>query len=191
MSNNNTIRNQCSIIHGEKLRGLMTHIIVGYPDLKTSEDIANIMIEAGVDFLEVQIPFSDPMADGPTFMHANSIAVKNGITIENCFELLKRLRAKTSIPLLFMGYYNAVFRYGVPRFCKRARESGCSGIIFPDYPIDHDNREGLIASCREYGLDFIPVLNPAATDERIVKIVNILHERPAEKQKMVFRAGTV
>lgn len=149
------------------------------------------MIEAGVDFLELQIPFSDPMADGPTFMHANSVAVKNGITIEDCFGLMEKLREKTSIPLLFMGYYNSVFRYGVPRFCKRARESGCSGVIFPDYPVDHEDREGFITSCRENDLDFIPVLNPTATDERIVKVVNILHERLAEKQKMVFRTETV
>lgn len=99
------------------------------------------MIDAGVDFLEVQIPFSDPIADGPTFMHANSVAVKNGTTLQDCFELIKRLREKTSIPLLFMGYYNSVFRIGVKEFCKQAKAHGCTGMIFPDYPLDHENRE--------------------------------------------------
>lgn len=74
---NRTIREQCLKIQTENRRGLMTHIIAGYPDIATSETIADIMIAAGVDFLEVQIPFSDPMADGPTFMRANSVAVKN------------------------------------------------------------------------------------------------------------------
>lgn len=148
----------------------MTHIIAGYPDIATSETIADIMIEAGVDFLEVQIPFSDPMADGPTFMRANSVAVKNWITTENCFELMKRLRSKTDIPLLFMGYYNSIFHRWVKGFCREAKNAGCTGLIFPDYPLDHENREGLVAACQEYGLEFIPVLNPAATEERIKKV---------------------
>jgi tryptophan synthase alpha chain len=148
----------------------MTHIIAGYPDIATSEAIADIMIAAGVDFLEVQIPFSDPMADGPTFMRANSVAVKNWTTTENCFELMKRLRTKTDIPLLFMGYYNSIFHLWVKEFCRKAKNAGCTGLIFPDYPLDHEDREGLIIACHEYELDFIPVLNPAATEERIRKL---------------------
>ena len=144
--------------------------------MATSEAIADIMLREGVDFLELQIPFSDPMADGPTFMHANSVAVANGITTEDCFDLMRKLRAKTDIPLLFMGYYNSILHYGVERFCQKAHESGCTGIIFPDYPIDHEDREGLLNACHTYQLNFIPVLNPAATDERIEKVVALSPE---------------
>lgn len=165
-----TVTEQCQKIKKEGRRGIMMHVIVGYPDIATSESIALILLEAGIDFLEIQIPFSDPMADGPTFMHANNVAVKNKTTVQDCFELMRRLQKKTDIPLILMGYYNSIFRKGVREFCEQASQAGCSGIIFPDYPIDHESREWLIATCRDSGLEFIPVLNPSATDERIKKV---------------------
>ena len=173
MSIPKTITEQCQKIRSENRRGLMTHIIVWYPDLVTSEAIADIMIDVWVDFLEFQIPFSDPMADGPTFMHANSVAVKNWIMIEDCFVLMQKLRQTTIIPLIFMGYYNSVFHYWIERFCEKAKESGCSGVIFPDYPIDHENHEGFLSACKKNTLDFVPVLNPAATEERVKKIADL------------------
>lgn len=151
----------------------MMHVIVWYPTIEMSESIAQTLLGAGVDFLEIQIPFSDPMADGPTFMHANSVAVRNQTTLEDCFELMHRLRAKTDIPLFFMGYYNSIFRRWVRKFCQEAKNAGCSGIIFPDYPLDHEKREWLIVACKEFGIEFIPVLNPAATEERIKKVTNL------------------
>ncbi len=173
MQTSKTITEQCQKIKEEGRRGIMMHVIVWYPDIETSESIAQTLLEAGVDFLEIQIPFSDPMADGPTFMHANSVAVKNGITLEDCFVFMKRLREKTDIPLLFMGYYNSIFRRWVREFCQEVKNAGCSGIIFPDYPLDHERREWLIMTCKEFGIEFIPVLNPAATEERIKKVIQL------------------
>lgn len=173
MKNSKTITEQCQKVAQEKRRGIMMHVIVGYPDISTSEVIANTLLDAGVDFLEIQIPFSDPMADGPTFMHANSVAVRNKTKVQDCFDFIRRLRTKTNIPLILMGYYNSIFRKGVREFCQQAKLSGCSGIIFPDYPIDHEHHEWLIATCRDFGLEFIPVLNPAATEERIRKIAEL------------------
>ena len=170
METSKTITEQCQKIKKEGRRGIMMHVIVWYPDIATSESIADTLLEAGIDFLEVQIPFSDPMADGPTFMHANSIAIKNKTTVQDCFELMWRLRTKTDIPLILMGYYNSIFRRWVKEFCKEAKNAGCSGIIFPDYPLDHEKREWLIIACKEFGIEFIPVLNPAATEERIKKV---------------------
>lgn len=173
MKNSRTISEQYQKIKNEGRRGIMMHVIVWYPDIATSESIAHTLLEAGIDFLEIQIPFSDPMADGPTFMHANSVAVRNKTTVQDCFDFMRRLRTKTDIPLILMGYYNSIFRKGVREFCGQASQAGCSGIIFPDYPLDHERREWLLATCQEFGLDFIPVLNPSATEERIKKVADL------------------
>jgi tryptophan synthase alpha subunit len=149
---------------------LMTHIVAGYPSLKESEEIASVMLESGVSFLEIQIPFSDPVADGPVIMRANQVALENGVTPNDCFALMERLQKQTKTPILFMTYFNILFRYGLEDFCKRAQEVGCYGLIVPDVPIDEEPYDHYLETCKKYGLHPIQVISPITTDERLKKI---------------------
>jgi tryptophan synthase alpha chain len=149
---------------------LMTHVVAGYPSMEECEELVVVMDKAGVAYVEVQFPFSDPIADGPTLMRANDEALKNGVMVEACFELMERLQARVKVPLLIMTYYNVVFRYGVEEFCKRAAGLGIYGFIVPDIPIDEEEREGYLAMCEQYGLQAIQVVSPLTSDERLVEI---------------------
>lgn len=150
----------------------MTHIVAGYPTLKKSEEIAMLMARSGVDFIEIQIPFSDPVADGPVIMKANEMALAGGVKVEDCFELMKKLSGKAGSKFLFMSYFNIVYRYGVEKFCKRAKECGCYGLIIPDMPIDEEANEKYLENCEKYGLVAIQVISPLTPDERLRKIAN-------------------
>lgn len=149
---------------------LMTHIVAGYPTMEESEKIAISMAKSGVSFIEIQIPFSDPIADGATIMAANTKALKNGITPADCFALMKRLKRKIKIPLIFMTYFNIPFNYGLEKFCAHARESGCYGLIIPDIPIDEERHEHYIKLCKKYKMHPIQVISPITPDVRLKKI---------------------
>jgi len=148
----------------------MTHIVAGYPTLAESEKIAHAMIEGGVNFLEIQIPFSDPVADGPTILQANQKALENGVTPDDCFALMQKLTAKTDTPILFMTYYNIVFAHGVERFCKRAKAAGCWGLIVPDMPIDEERHEHYLKTCKKHGLHAIQVISPITPERRLKRL---------------------
>jgi tryptophan synthase alpha subunit len=111
---------------------LMTHIVAGYPSMAESEKIALAMAESGVSFIEIQIPFSDPIADGPTIMDANEKSILNGTTPEDCFHLIAKLKKQIKTPILIMSYFNIIFNYGLEKFCKKAQENGIYGLIIPD-----------------------------------------------------------
>jgi len=113
---------------------LMTHIVLGYPSFDDSRRVVEDMVEAGVDLMELQIPFSEPMADGPVILKANAEALKAGATVEQSFELAERLSAEFHIPFLFMTYYNILFCHGVERFVNRCADIGIQGCIIPDLP---------------------------------------------------------
>jgi tryptophan synthase alpha subunit len=162
-----TINQQLKHIVKNKKIGLMTHVVVGYPNLDATIRIVKDMEKAGVDFVELQIPFSDPLADGPTIMHANDVSLENGTTLADCFDVMKKLSTEVQIPLLFMGYYQSVFHIGADEFCKRASKSGAKGLIIPDMPIDEESHELFIGSCEKYGLNHIRLLSPTSTEERI------------------------
>jgi len=139
----------------EKKIGIMTHIIASCPSLVMSEKIANTMIKNGVDFIELQIPFSDPVADGPVMMKGNEIALKNKTKVNDVFELANKLTKTTNIPIIFVGYYNTMFQIGVDKFCARAKNAGISGILFPDIPIDEQINENYIKSCKKHNIAVI------------------------------------
>lgn len=145
----------------------MTHVVVGYPSLEATLPLAHALIDGGSDFLELQIPFSDPLVDGPSMMHACDEAIKQAITIQDVFRTVRELSHSVSIPLLLMGYYNSIFHYGLEAFCKKASEAGVSGLIFPDVPIDEEEYEQYIATCSKYNLYPIRVLSPASTEKRL------------------------
>ena len=163
----NKINLQLDKIKKEGRVGIMTHIVIGYPNLEESKKLALLMAKQGVDIIEMQIPFSDPMADGPTIMQANQVALDNGTKVKDCFRMMKELSCEIDIPLIFMGYFNVVFNYGVEKFCHDAKEAGCSGLIFPDVPLEEEEQENFIKHAKENDLIPIRVLSPASTQERM------------------------
>lgn len=157
---------------------IMTHIVAGYPSLKESEEIALLMCKCGVDLLEIQIPFSDPVADGPTIMAANQKALDSGVKVEDCFRLMGKIAKKrkenfATQKFLFMTYFNLVHHYGVEKFCKKAQECGCYGLIIPDMPMDEEKREKYLGNCNKYKLKAIQVISPLTPVDRLKKIAKV------------------
>lgn len=156
-------------IKARKKIGLMTHIVIGYPSLEKTVTLVKTMAESGVDLIELQIPFSDPIADGPTIMRACEKSLKNGTKVKDAFTIMKLLSSQVSIPLLFMAYYNTVFKYGVEKFCKDTRNAGASGLIVPDMSIDEEREEHFLSFCKKYQLHNIQVVSPVSTNNRLKK----------------------
>jgi tryptophan synthase alpha chain len=152
----------------EKSLLLMSHIVIGYPSFRESWALARMMVDAGVDLMELQIPFSEPMADGPVILHANQKALEAGATVAKCFEFMRELSSQVSIPLLFMSYYNIPFRYGAARFAKDAKAAGAVGAIVPDLP--HEEGEELTSALRAASLDPVLLFAPNTPDARLSAI---------------------
>ena len=148
---------------------LMTHVVVGYPSLAATEHIVRIMDSLNVSYIELQIPFSDPLADGPTIMKACEESLAHGTRVSDAFVLAKKLSKEVKAKLLFMAYFNTVFTYGVEQFCKDAKATGITGLIVPDMPIEEEGNEHFSKNCERYGLDNIRVLSPVSTKQRIQK----------------------
>ena len=150
----------------------MTHIVAGYPSLEENKNLVRMMEKMGVSFIEIQIPFSDPIADGPTIMQANQEALNRDTTPEDAFNLMKELKKEVKIPLLFMTYFNIVYSYGVENFCKRAQESGCYGLIIPDFPQEEEQRDQLRHHLKQNNIHFIEMLTPYTGPERQKQILS-------------------
>lgn len=159
------------------MKKLMTHIVAGYPSLKKSEELLHLMADCGADFIEIQIPFSDPVADGPTIMKANQAALDRGTKVEDCFRLMQKMSLDSEISgkpkFLFMTYFNILHHYGVGKFCKKAAECGCHGLIVPDMPIDEEDQEKYLENCRKYGLKPIQVISPLTPYRRLKMIAKV------------------
>ena len=152
-----------------KKTGLMTHVVIGYPSLEETVSLVETMAANGADIIELQIPFSDPLADGPTIMRACEQSLANGTKVKDAFVIMKKLSQTVSVPLLFMAYYNTVFRYDVEKFCKDAKDAGAAGLIVPDMAIEEEKEEHFLQYCKKYGLHNIQVISPASTDDRLKK----------------------
>lgn len=151
--------------------GIMTHIVAGYPSLEDNRRLIDIMAREGVEYIEIQIPFSDPVADGPTILQANQASLQGGMTVKQCFELAGEMcRRHEKVKFLFMTYYNILFRYGVDRFMKEAARTGLYGLIVPDIPPEEDT-EGFHASAEKYCIHAVPVVSPTTTPERLAGLV--------------------
>jgi tryptophan synthase alpha chain len=147
---------------------LMTHIVVGHPSLDTSLRLVEAMVAAGVDLIELQIPFSEPIADGPVILRANQEALAAGTTVERCFELAAQVTRRFEVPFLFMSYYNILFRQGVARFVTRMRETGLRGAIVPDLPPEEG--AGYLTAMGEEQLDPIFIYSPNTQPARLASI---------------------
>ena len=146
-------------------KALVVYLTVGYPSLQRTVEIAPLLSTWGTDIIELGIPFSDPVADGTTIQKASSEALKSGVTPSACLEVVQAIRQKTSIPLLFMTYYNPIFSFGLPKFCQECEGRKVNGIIVPDLPPEEgEELEGLTS---RYGLSLVYLLAPTSSEERI------------------------
>jgi len=156
-------------IKKRKRIGLMTHLVIGYPSLEETISLVKLMEQNGVDIVELQIPFSDPLADGPTIMKACEASLKQGTKVKHAFAIMRQVSGEVSIPLVFMGYFNTLFTYGVEKFCQDAQHAGAAGLIVPDMPVDEENKEHYLKFCKKYKLHNIQVISPVSTDDRLKK----------------------
>lgn len=159
--------------NSNKKIGLMTHVVAGYPNIETTIELVKMMEKYGVDFVEIQIPFSDPMADGPTIMKANQEALDSGFRLPDVFKLAKDITSQVNIPILFMTYINIPFVYGIEKFCKESVDAGISGLIVPDIPYD-ESGENFLEIVKSHGLKAIQVVSPSVTEERLKVIGEIV-----------------
>jgi tryptophan synthase alpha chain len=156
-------------VQAEKRAALMPYFTLGFPNPEASLEIVTSIARSGADLIELGIPFSDPLADGPTIQHSTQEALKMGMTLSGCLELAGRLRSRgVRQPLLFMGYYNPVLAYGLARFVADSAAAGVDGFIIPDLPPE-EARE-MEASCAQNGLALVYLLAPTSTPERITAI---------------------
>lgn len=153
----------------KKERVLNVYCTAGYPELNSTLEVILTLEASGADLIELGMPYSDPLADGPVIQASSTKALQNGMSIAVLFEQLKSLRAKTQIPLILMGYMNPVIQYGFQQFCKDAAEVGVDGLILPDLPeYEYETMYGEII--KKAGLDFIFLITPETSTERIKKL---------------------
>ena len=144
---------------------LMTHIVIGYPTLEASLEIVRTMVEAGVDLMELQIPFSEPIADGPVILKANQAALANGVTVDQCLDFGRRVALAYPIPFLYMTYYNILFKHGVDRFADDMAAAGLQGAIIPDLP--PEEAADYLTAMDSHKLSPIFIYAPTTSDSRM------------------------
>ena len=154
------------LFSGSPQRLLSIYFCAGAPKPDGTADVIRTLAREGVAMIEVGIPFSDPMADGPVIQDAATKALRGGMTLDKLFSQLEGIRADVDIPLVLMGYLNPVFRYGFERFCRRCAEVGVDGMIIPDLPFK-DYMENYKAVAERYGLRFIMLITPETSEERV------------------------
>ena len=162
----NRIDTTLAALRAEGKAALVPFVTVGYPDMPTSEAMAVAILESGADMLELGIPFSDPLADGPTIQMTSFRALENGATLRGALDSLRGLRTKgITAPLIFMGYLNPFLSYGMEKFAKEASDAGMDGIIIPDLPPEEAPPYQTIL--QSHGIHLIPLLAPTSTEARI------------------------
>src|SRR3989344_73681 len=147
----------------------MAHMIARYPSMVDSEKVAEGLAKGGADIIELQIPFSDPMADGPTIAVACEDALKAGATVASSLTLLSKA-SRLGKPVAVMSYLNPVFRMGLAKFVKTIRDAGASALIVPDCPFDSEEGQALLAACKENDVFFVPVVSPGVPKERLEQL---------------------
>lgn len=158
-----------SLFQRKQHKVLNVYVTAGYPKLNDTLTIMKALEANGADLIELGMPYSDPLADGPVIQHSSSIAIANGMTIETLFTQLKNMRASVSVPVILMGYMNPVLQYGFEQFCADASAVGVDGLILPDLP-EYEFETEYGAIIKKYGLDFIFLVTPETSEERIKKL---------------------
>lgn len=148
---------------------LNVYCTAGYPELNSTLEVMKALQDSGADLIELGMPYSDPLADGPVIQASGSKAIANGMTISVLFKQLKNFRSQINIPVILMGYLNPALQYGFEKFCAEAAELGIDGLIIPDLPMfEYEMEYGAII--KKYGLDFTFLITPETSEERIRKI---------------------
>ncbi len=164
------IEQRFAALRREGRAGLVTYLTCGDPDAQSFARILEGLPQAGADLIEVGVPFSDPMADGPAIQAAGLRALKAGMTLRSVLACVRGFRGKDdATPIVLMGYYNPIYRYGVARFLADAKESGVDGLIVVDLPPEHDDE--LCLPARQAGIDFIRLATPTTDEQRLPKVL--------------------
>ncbi len=151
-----------------KKRVLNIYCTAGYPHINSTTDVLLALQECKVDIIELGIPYSDPLADGPIIQQSNMLALQNGMTMQLLFEQLEIVKLQMTVPIVLMGYLNSVLQYGIEEFCKNARHTGIAGIILPDLPM-YEYERSYKSIFKKYGLHFIFLVTPETKTNRIKK----------------------
>lgn len=150
----------------ENKKLLSIYFTAGYPNINDTVSVIKDLEKSGVDMIEIGLPFSDPLADGPTIQASSTTALHNGMTSDLLFNQLKDIRKTVTIPLIIMGYFNPMLQYGVEAFCKKCKDVGIDGLIIPDLPVDVYN-ESYKSIFQKYGLRNVLLITPQTSEERI------------------------
>ena len=143
----------------------MTHLVLGYPSFEVNREVIRQMVENGVDLIEMQIPFSEPVADGPMILKANQESIAGGIKVEQCLQFAGEITAEFHIPFLFMTYYNILYKYGIEQFIEHAYNIGIKGFIIPDLPPEEG--QDYLEQVKKRDLAPIQIFAPTSTRERM------------------------
>ena len=164
------VKNKFKELKQKKQKAFGVFLTAGYPSLEYSKDIFKKILDAEVDFIEIGLPFSDPMADGPLIQHSSQIAIEQNTSVEECFKLVKEIRKiNNDIPIILMGYYNPIHYYGNLKFIKKAVLSGIDGLIIVDLPMEED--EEFYNLSYKNNLPLIRLVTPTTDEERLKKIL--------------------
>ncbi|MDD5504866.1 MAG: tryptophan synthase subunit alpha [Candidatus Omnitrophica bacterium] len=161
----NRIEAKFKALKGAGRPALITYICAGDPDIKTTRRLLPALAEAGADIIEIGMPFSDPMADGPTIQMASQRALKNNVNCDMIFDMVMSVRSRQDTPLLLMGYYNPVYRYGIARFVANAKAAGIDGIIIPD--LIPEESDELVLAARRHDFSTVFLASPTSGRERL------------------------
>jgi tryptophan synthase alpha chain len=161
----NRIKHQISA----KNKILSIYFTAGFPHLNNTKDLIEILAQNKVDIIEIGLPFSDPLADGPTIQSSSMEALKNGMSTALLFEQLQNIRTTVDIPLIIMGYFNPILQFGVENFLEKCRKTGIDGLIIPDLPLE-SYRSEYLTLFKKYNIQMIFLITPQTPDERIKQI---------------------
>ncbi len=152
---------------------LMPYFTIGYPDYETSLEVIAACAEAGADLIELGVPFSDPLADGPTIQYSSQVAIENGVTARQCIEAVRELRTRgVQTPFMLMGYYNPILAFGEADFVAAAASAGANGFIIPDLP--PEEAAAMVALCRQHEMGLSFLLAPNSTLDRITSVAEVV-----------------
>lgn len=168
MSTSNNRISQVFDQHDDSSKVMSLFITAGYPDPKATIDLILGFEENGVDMVELGMPFSDPLADGPTIQYSSNAAIEHGITMDKIMEIVRSVRKQSDIPIILMGYINPIISHGIEKFCEEASDAGVDGLIIPDIPMEE---AGILRDkAAENGLPMIYLVAPNTSDERMREI---------------------
>ena len=160
------IKESFATIKRQGRTGLIVFLTAGFPDKQATLELVPALVAAGADAIELGVPFSDPLAEGPVIQQSSFLALQQKITLADCMDMVEELREQIpDTPLVLMGYYNPIYSFGLQKFAERAEESGVDGLIAVDLP--HSEAAPLAAQCAAHGIHMIPLLAPTSTDESI------------------------